>query len=182
MYKLLIFSIIFFLFAGNASAQKYGKLILLDSTFINTDSTAITTAAGIDSIPGEGLTGGLRTLYSGLQYVGRPEGSYAISFRADSNTIVGTVPYLQIYSRHLYLNASSNKDWGRWNLISFKNDSAADFSGTTVYDSLTYNQNYFIQYKYDTYLKWFHQSNGIQYKVTTLDTFGVIPRLLHFPR
>ena len=179
MKKILFIVLLFF--ASFAYSQQYGKAILLDSTFVNTDSVAITTVAGIDSIPGELLTGGLRTLYSGLQYVGRPEGSYAISFRADSNTIVGNVPYLQIYLRHLYLNASSNKDWGAWQKLSFRKDS--EFAtATTEYDSLTYDLQYFIQFKVDTYLKGWHQSNGVQFKVTTLDTFGVIPRLLHFPR
>jgi len=169
--------LILFLLAGISFAQRYGEAIPLDSLFSSTDSVALNTVAGLDSIPGNGT----KTYYSGLERIGRPEGSLTIAFKADSNTAVGDTPYLQVYFRHLYLSETKNRDWGSWHLMSFKKDSAA-FSSTTTYDSLTYGNQYVIQYKYDTYVVDWHPSNGIQYKVVTLDTLGVIPRLLHFPR
>lgn len=175
-------SILFLLaLAFSAYAQNYGVALPLDSTFKYSDTSILAYSEGIDSIPATGKSGGIRTVYSALEYLGRTQGSFSISFFADSVGIVGDTPYLQVYARPYYgLLKDGSRRWGEWNLVSFKKDTA--FTSTTTYDSLTYDQEYYIQYKYDTYLKWWRQAAGIQYKIVTLDTLGVMPYISHYPR
>lgn len=179
MKKIIFFIIVLICFSYS---QNYGTWLELGTTFKSIDSTILASANVLtDSIPSSGVL----TYYTNLEYIGRPEGSNGLFFWADSVDTVGDVPYCQIYFRDFWGRKKDgtnpgNMLWGGWNLLSFKKDTA--FTSTTTYDSLTYNEQYFVQYEYDTYLAQFHQSKGKQYKIILLDTLGVVPYLSHFPR
>lgn len=184
MRKLIFLLSFLFVYACSdpVFAQSYGEFMAFDSTFSSTDSTILTHAAGLDSIPGTGKTGGIRTQYTALQYIGRAEGKYGLFFWQDSVGPVGGTPYSQLYVRHYYGRDKNDLNiWGGWMKLSQKKESEWPTS-STVYDSLTYDTKYFTQFEYSTFLPQFHQSKGVQFKIITLDTLGVTPYLSHFPR
>ena len=157
MKKLIYLLSFIFCLLSMANAQ-YGDQIHFGNTFASTDSTLL--SAYVDSTAADGAT-----IYSGLVYMGKLYGSYGVTYLPKA---VSGTPTFTLSARFWYKAGSDLDHWSDdWETV---------FSGAAV------DVRKFIKYTSGSSLTWWHQADGIQFRIVQSGAGDVDHYVGHYPR